>query len=382
MIKLSFTSILTALFMGLGFISGPESSRSDNPVIESEKLSFQVDTVVSGLKVPWGMAFLPDGDMLFTERKGELYRLTGEGEKIKIKGVPEVLAKSQGGLFDLELHPDYEENGWIYLSYAAPAEKGEEGEGANTKFIRAKLKDNTLVDQEVIFKASPNYDTKHHYGGRIEFDNDGYLFLSVGDRGGRDFVQDLSNNRGKIFRLHDDGSVPEDNPYVNVQGARPEIFTYGHRNPQGLAIHPETGEIWETEHGPKGGDELNIIRKGNNYGWPVITYGINYNGTIITEDTVKEGMEQPVTFWRPSIAPCGIDFVTSDLYGEWKGNLLVGSMSFRYLERVVIEDDKVVHKEKLLENIGRVRCVRQSPDGYIYVAIEGPGMIVRLKPVS
>jgi glucose/arabinose dehydrogenase len=369
------------LFSLLGFCQMNEPVFQGG-LIESEVLKFRVDTVVDDLKVPWAMVFTPDGDMIFTERGGELLVLEkGTAKPREISGVPAVRAKGQGGLLDLELHPQYEENGWLYLSYSAPFATGEEGEGANTALMRARVsEDYQLVDQEVLFKASPNYKKGQHFGGRIEFDREGYVYLSVGDRGGRDEVQSLANYRGKIYRLYDDGRIPTDNPFYNEPGAQKEIFSYGHRNPQGLAIHPETGEIWEHEHGPRGGDEINIVRKGHNYGWPVITYGINYNGTIITEDTVKEGMDQPVHFYRPSIAPCGMDFVDSDLYGEWKGNLLIGSLKFRYLKRVVLDGETVTHQETLLEGMGRVRAVRQAPDGYIYLALEGPGQIVRLIP--
>lgn len=353
-------------------------------VIQSEKLTFRVDTIAKDLGVTWGMAFLPNGDILFTEREGTL-RLIHDGQldPKPIGGVPEVKAKGQGGLFDLELHPNYAENGWIYLSFASPAKPGEEGEGANTEFIRARLKDHELVDQQRIFKGSPNYETNHHYGARIEFDREGYLYLSIGDRGGRDEVQTRANYRGRILRLNDDGSIPKDNPFINDPTAKPEIFSYGHRNPQGLSMNPTTGDIWEAEHGPQGGDEVNIIHGGRNYGWPVITYGINYDNTIITEEFARKGMEQPILYWKPSIAPCGIDFVESDLYGAaWKGNLLVSSMKFQYLNRCEVQNDRIVHEEKLLEGIGRIRVVRQSPDGYIYVGVEGPGMIVKLVPIA
>ena len=351
------------------------------PLIETEQLSFRVDTFLSDLKVPWAMAFLPNGDLLFTEREGDLHIVRdGKLYPSPIAGVPEVLAKGQGGLLDLELHPDYENNGWIYLSFASPSEEGEEGSGANTEVIRVRLQGNRLTDHEHIFKASPNYDTRHHYGGRIEFDEAGYLYLTVGDRGGRDEVQDLSNHRGKVIRLHDDGRVPADNPFVGVEGAQPEIFSYGHRNPQGMDRHPETGELWAHEHGPKGGDELNIVRAGRNYGWPVISYGINYDGTIFTEDTAREGMEQPITYWVPSIGPCGMTFVNSRKYEDWQGDILVGSLSFRYLVRCELEGNTVTEKEVMLENLGRVRAIEEGPDGLIYIAVEGPGMIVRLIP--
>ena len=354
-------------------------------IIQSEKMSIRADTVLSGLNSVWSMAFLPDGSILFNEKKGEL-RLFQDGklDPRPIGGLPEVRYKGQGGLLDIELHPNYAENGWIYLSYAEPTQSGEEGPkgGGNTVFIRAKLQNHRLVQIEKIFNAQPNYNKNQHFGGRIEFDREGYVYLSVGDRGGRDEVQSLSNHRGKVFRLHDDGRIPADNPFVNREGAKPEIFTYGHRNPQGLAIHPTTGEIWEHEHGPKGGDEVNIIRKGNNYGWPRITYGINYNGTRITKDTAKAGMEQPVVYWRPSIAPCGMDFLTSDRYPQWKGNLFVGSLAFRYLKRCEVQNNRITHQEEILKNIGRVRVVREAPDGYLYIGTEAPGMIVRIQPVG
>ena len=381
MLKLS---ILPMIAIAAIFFFNPfEKTASFPPIIESENLRFKIDTVLSDLEVPWAMAFLPNGDMLFTEREGQLRLLKKNGQlhPDPIENVPSVKARGQGGLLDLELHPDYENNGWIYISYSSPKKSSESGDGANTEFIRAKLQNHQLTDIQSIFKASPNYSKSQHYGGRIEFDRAGYLYLAIGDRGGRDQAQDLNTYRGKVLRLHDDGRIPKDNPFLNRSDAHPEIFTYGHRNPQGLDRHPTTGKIWEHEHGPRGGDELNIIEKGNNYGWPVITYGVNYSGTKITDETHRDGMEQPITYWKPSIAPCGMSFVTSDRYPGWKGNILVGSLSFRYLERVELKGNKVVHQEKLLENIGRIRAIEESPDGYIYVAIEARGMIIRLLPV-
>ncbi|WNJ21345.1 PQQ-dependent sugar dehydrogenase [Pontibacter sp. G13] len=359
------------------------SLHAQNPQPKTAEVSISVDTLVSDLICPWGMAFLPNGDLLFSERGGTL-RVIKEGklDPTPISGVPKVKAKGQGGFFDLALHPDFEENGWIYLTYAAPMEKGETGEGANTALMRARLENHALVDQEVLFKASPNYRKSHHYGGRIAFDHQGYLYLTIGDRGGRPEAQSLDKYRGKIIKLTDEGQIPSDNPFVNQPQALPEIYSYGHRNPQGLAVHPETGALWEHEHGPQGGDEINVVQAGANYGWPEITYGINYDNSIITKDTAKTGMEQPILYWRPSIAPCGMDFVASNRYGPWKGDLLVGSLKFRRLHRVILSGDNVVGEEQLLENIGRVRCVKQAPDGYIYLAIEGPGMIVKLIPES
>ncbi|GAB4416305.1 MAG: PQQ-dependent sugar dehydrogenase [Bacteroidia bacterium] len=373
------TIALMALLAVLGFRSTRQQPVGGD--VESEELNFRVDTLLTGLKVPWGMAFLPNGDMLFTERKGEVYLYSqGKLNPKPIAGVPEVLAKGQGGLFDIQLHPNYTENGWIYLAFSSPAEEGEEGKGSNTALMRVRLKDHSFYDHELLFKASPNYETNHHYGGRIAFDKAGYLYLSVGDRGGHEEVQDLKVQRGRIFRLYDDGRIPEDNPFVGQDSVFAGTFSYGHRNPQGMVLNPWTGEIWAHEHGPKGGDELNIVRAGLNYGWPAICFGINYDGTILTPDTARAGMEQPITYWVPSIGPCGMDFVTHERYGAWKGDVLVGSMSFRYLVRCEVDGNSITHREILLNGIGRVRAITQAPDGYIYIATEGPGMILRLVP--
>ena len=249
--------------------------------------------------------------------------------------------------------------------------------------MRARLNGNKLVDQQVIFRGDHDNDRSHHYGCKLAFDDKGHLFFGIGDRGQHyDFPQNLNNTNGKIHRINDDGSIPKDNPFVNTKGAVASIYSYGHRNPQGTSINPLTGELWESEHGPRGGDEINLIEPGKNYGWPVISYGINYNGTILTELTEKEGMEQPIHYWTPSIAPCGMTFLTGDKYKKWRNNLFVGSLRFQYLERVVINGHAVTHTEKLLQGIGRVRNVVIGPDGLIYVATETPGKIVRLVPVE
>ena len=338
--------------------------------------SFDLQPVVEGLNIPWGMAFLPDGSLLVTEKEGNLIHVKNNSKTI-IKGVPEVYLRGQGGLLDIALHPNYKDNGWIYLTYALADGQGSAG---NTALMRAKIDNNTQVSHELLYKATPNTTKGVHFGSRITFDNDGYLYFSIGDRGDHDLnPQDLSRDGGKIYRLHDDGQIPVDNPFFNTSDAKKAVYSYGHRNPQGMIKHPETGAIWTHEHGPKGGDEINIIKKGKNYGWPIITYGINYSGTPITDVTEMEGMEQPLYYWVPSIAPSGMAFVTSSVYPQWKGSLLVGSLSFQYLERLEIKDNKVVSREKLLVDIGRVRNVVQGPDGYIYVAIEGTG-IVKLVP--
>ncbi len=354
---------------------------AENPVVNSEEFKFVVDTVVSGLKVPWGLVFLPGGDMLISERAGTLHRYSNGKLSAPIEGLPSILARGQGGLLDLCLHPNYEENGWIYISYSSPSK--EKSGDSNTAIMRAKLKGNQLTDQQVIFEAKPLSDAHHHYGSKMVFDREGYLYFGVGDRGEHfEFPQELGNHNGKIHRIHDDGTIPKDNPFVNTKGAMSSIYSYGHRNPQGTAMHPETGEIWESEHGPKGGDELNLIKPGLNYGWPVISYGINYNGTVLTKLTEKEGLEQPLFYWKPSIAPCGMTFVSGNRYPKWKNNILLGSLSFEYLERVVMNGYKVTHREKLLEDIGRVRNVVMGTDGYIYVAIENPGKILRIMPLD
>jgi glucose/arabinose dehydrogenase len=317
------------------------------------------------------MAFLPDGSMLITEKSGKLIHFK-DGIKTNIEGVPDVYVRGQGGFMGLKLHPDYENNGWIYMTYASS--EGE-GDGGNTALARAKLSGTSLVDFEQLYKASPNTKRGQHFGSRIEFDDEGYLYFSIGERGERDVnPQDINRDCGKIYRLNDDGTIPSDNPFVDVENAKTAIFSYGHRNPQGMAKNPFTGAIWVNEHGPQGGDEINVIEKGKNFGWPVISYGINYNGTSFTDLTEKEGMEQPLFYWVPSIAPSGMAIVSSEEYPNWKGNVLVGSLKFKYLERLVLENNEVVKREKLFEDIGRVRDVVQAPDGFIYVAVEGKGI--------
>jgi len=354
------------------------AQEAENKVSTPEKIPFSAELFIDGLQIPWGMAFLPDGSLLITEKAGTLIHFKN-GTKTNISNVPAVYSRGQGGFLDVVLHPDYGNNGWIYFTYAS--EEGEE-KGGHTALMRAKLKDNSLYDNELLYKAGPNTTKGLHFGSRIAFDNDGYLYFSIGERGARDVnPQDITKDGGKIYRLNDDGSIPQDNPFIGQDGAKTAAYSYGHRNPQGLVKHPETGEIWDHEHGPKGGDEINIIEKGANYGWPLITYGVNYSGTPITDKTEMEGMEQPIHYWVPSIAPSGMAFVTSNKYSGWNGSLLVGSLVFQYLERLTLDGNKVVSREKLLDGMGRVRDVRQGPDGLIYVSIEGKG-IYKLVPRS
>jgi len=351
-------------------------------IVASEVQKFTLDTVVRGLNVPWGMALLPNGDMLISERSGTLYRFSGGKIIEPVSGLPEIMPIGQGGLLDVALHPDYPTNGWIYFSYSALSEGGSRPTG-NTAIMRARLDGTMLIDREVLFTGEPATDRNYHFGCKIAFDGKGHIFFGIGDRGQHfDFPQKLDNHNGKIHRLNDDGSIPDDNPFVNTPGAMASIWSYGHRNPQGTCFDPLTGELWVSEHGPRGGDELNLIRPGVNYGWPVISYGINYDGTVLTPDKEKAGLEQPVFQWTPSIGPCGMTFVTGNRYPNWKNNILLGSLPLKHLERVVLENNRVTHREELLKGIGRVRNVVMGPDGYIYIAVETPGYIFRLMPVE
>jgi glucose/arabinose dehydrogenase len=326
------------------------------------------------VEVPWGMVFLPNGSLLYTEKEGKLIRFQ-YGKKHEILGLPETYVRGQGGLMGIALHPNFEQNKRIYFAMAI---SNNDKSGGNTGLYSATLVGNSLEDVRLLYKAVP--DTKKGVGSRIVFDADGYLYFSIGDRGERDVnPQDITRDNGKIYRLHDDGSIPKDNPFVGVANAKEAIYSFGHRNPQGLIVHPETAAIWEHEHGPKGGDEINIIEAGKNYGWPKITYGKNYSGTTITDDRALPGMEQPFYYWVPSIAASGMAFVTGEKYPEWKGDLLVGSLKKTYVERLQIRNNKVVAREKIADGIGRVRDVIVGPYGFIYIAVEYEG-IYRIKP--
>ena len=329
---------------------------------------YRLETVVNNLSNPWGMTWLPDGSMLITEKSGDLIHFKN-GEKTEVKNVPDVYNRGQGGLLDIEIHPKYSENGWIYITYASTEGSSK---GGNTALMRCKLKDNALINIEKLYKAEPNTTRGQHFGSRIEFDNEGFLYFSIGERGERDVnPQDISRDCGKIYRLNDDGSIPNDNPFINDKKAKKAIFTYGNRNTQGMAKHPVTGDIWSHEHGPKGGDEINIVKKGANYGWPVVSFGVNYSGSKFTEETERPDMEGPIFYWTPSIAPCGMAFVTGNVYPDWKGHLLVGSLKFNYVELLRLDGNKVISREKIAEDVGRVRNVKMGPDGYIYIAVEG-----------
>jgi aldose sugar dehydrogenase len=377
-IPLLFTLSLASLFIACS--NNEKETVQEQPKDESDSIptaaNFVVDTITNELDVPWGLAFLPDGRILITEKSGDI-RIVENGKLLeeKIQGVPEVHDQGQGGLLDIQLHPDYENNGWLYLTYAKPVQGG-----AVTALARAKLNGNRLVELKEIFVTNPVVNSSHHFGSRVAFDNDGYLFVTVGERGTKENAQELSNDYGKVHRLMDDGSIPEDNPFVDSANAEPSIWSYGHRNEQGLYFDTDSGILWEHEHGPKGGDELNIVEKGKNYGWPVITYGIDYDGSTISEISEKEGMEQPVHYWVPSIAPSGLTMAKGDLFPGWKGNLFIGALAHRQLTRVVLDGNEFKEKEILLKDVGRVRAVKEGPDGHIYVAVEGPGMLLKLSP--
>jgi glucose/arabinose dehydrogenase len=340
---------------------------------------FRLTTIAQGLEHPWGMAFLPGGGILVTERPGRL-RLIEQGRLVAepIAGLPAIDAEGQGGLLDLALHPRYAENGWLYLAFSA---RGAGGLG--TEVVRGRLQGMRLTAIEPLFKVAKKSRGGRHFGSRLLFDNAGYLYITLGERGDGERAQRLDDHAGSLIRLHDDGRIPHDNPFVGKVGARPEIFSYGHRNPQGLALHPQTGEVWSHEHGPQGGDEINIIRPGHNYGWPVITYGVNYGwGTKIGEGTHKEGMAQPHHYWVPSIAPSGMTFYNGDKFPHWRGNLFVGALKSQLLVRLELEGERVVREERLLTGeVGRIRDVRQGPDGYLYLLTdEQKGKLLRLEP--
>lgn len=364
------TSFLIALF----FITQLGCAQDNPPYIETpEQIDYSYEVVVDGIDIPWGMAFINFEEMLVTEKSGILYHVKN-GKKTEITGLPPIYVRGQGGLLDVALHPNFSENNTIYMTLAANTEGDEEG--GNTSLYSATLKESELSNVTLLYKASPNSKKGQHWGSRIVFDQEGHVFFGVGDRGNREVnPQDLSRDGGKIYRLNLDGSIPEDNPFVNEPGAKKAIFSYGHRNPQGMTIHPQTGDLWENEHGPQGGDEINIIKSGVNYGWPEITYGINYSGTPITDKTSDPNMAQPFYYWVPSIAPSGMAFSTSGIYKDWEGDLFVGSLRFEYLERLVIEKNQVVKREKVLDKIGRVRNVVEGPDGYLYLGVEGKGIL-------
>jgi len=353
--------------------------------LETLDYDLNVEIFAEGLEIPWAIDFVDANTALITERPGRLRVVkNGNLQSDPVKNTPQVLNEGQGGLMDVAIDPDYATNGWIYLAYSHVLDHITEGKRppAMTRLERGKITNNTWTDSEIIFEAPHETyrTTRHHYGCRIVFDPDGYLYFSIGERGSAEHAQDFTRPNGKVHRIHRDGSIPQNNPFMNEEKAMKSIYSLGNRNIQGMAIHPETGKLWVTEHGPMGGDELNLIEAGKNYGWPIITYGLNYNGTVITEETHKPGLEQPILFWKPSTAVCGLDYYTGDLFKKWKNKLLVGALKYEEVRLLDIEGERVMHQEIIVKGQGRVRDVSTGPDGAIYVVLNKPGTVLRLTP--
>ncbi len=346
----------------------------------SQHYELRLTTVAEGLEHPWSLTWLPDGRMLVTEREGRLRIVASDGTlSAPVAGLPKIADVGQGGLLDVLVDPDFATSRTIYVSFSEPG-----AGGAGTAVARAVLNGNRLDDLTILFRQTPKSGGGRHFGSRLVLARDGTLFVTVGERGESERAQDTTVNRGQVVRIMRDGSIPADNPFVGREGHRPEIWSYGHRNPQGAALHPETAELWLHEHGAAGGDEVNIARAGRNYGWPVIAYGRHYWGGKIGEGTHKAGMEQPIHYWDPSIAPSGMAFYTGDRFPAWRGNLLVGALKYQLLVRLVLDGEQVVEEERVLTDLGeRIRDVRQGPDGYIYLLTdEGDGRILRLEPAD
>lgn len=363
-------------------IAATPAARAEEIYSSKAGVKFRVVEVAAGLSNPWSLAFLPGGDMLVTERPGRL-RLIRGGERLErqpITGLPKIAARGQGGLLDVAVHPKFADNKLIYFSYA-----GEGEGGVGTDVARAKLNGDRLEDAELVFSVAPKTSGSNHFGSRLLFAPDGNLFITLGERFSyRDQAQNLGNHLGKIVRIRDDGSIPPDNPFKDQANARPEIYSYGHRNSQGIALRPGTKEIWANEHGPRGGDELNLLKPGANYGWPKITYGINYDGSAISEKREAPGMEQPTAFWAPSIAPSGMAFYDGDKIPAWKGDLFIGALATVHLRRVRLDGQRVVEQEVLLDGLHeRIRDVRSGPDGFLYLVTDDArnGRVLRLEPM-
>jgi glucose/arabinose dehydrogenase len=372
-LKYFFLSCFALVFYNATFL--PEVTLANDPEIT-------VTTIVTGNDVIWGMELLPNGDLIYGEKKGKIYIKRGE-QTIPLEGFPAVKSGGQGGFMDLKAHPNYVKNGWIYATFTSlVAEKDSE-----VKLVRFKVKNDKIQNVENIFATGGGNTFNNHYGSRIAFDKNNYLFVSIGEGGGSSLggpnstnknAQDTKLNWGKVHRMKDNGDVPSDNPLLPGNTKPTTIFSYGHRNPQGLTLNPQTGDIWETEHGPKGGDEINIISKGVNYGWPTYSIGINYNGTTVSNDHKAEGIKEPIFTWTPSIGVCGISFINSDNFKSWNGNFLATGLAGQKLYRFVIKDNKVVEENIWMEKMGRFRNVIQGSDGAIYISLEGPGRILKV----
>jgi aldose sugar dehydrogenase len=383
--QIAYLSLLVVLMVGTpAALSQPPTQSKELLRAGPPSAAFHTRDLLTNLRHPWAMAWLPSGDMLITERDGQLRRISKDFKQVSppISGLPESLVvNGQGGLLDVAVHPNYEKNGWIYLSFVEGQSKGSSVSG--TALIRARLQDNRLVNIEPLFSMQPKSRGGRHFGGRIVFDKKGFLFLTLGDRGDEERAQAINDHAGTVIRLHDDGRVPSDNPLAGQSGTPSEVFSRGNRNIQGAAIHPISGELWAHEHGPQGGDEVNIIRSGRNYGWPTITYGVNYvTGTRIGEGTQKQGLEQPLHVWVPSIAPSGMAFYSGKAFPGWTNSVLIGALRGQALIRLELKGDRVIREERLLANqVGRIRDVRVGPDGLVYLLTDAPdGKLVRLEP--
>jgi glucose/arabinose dehydrogenase len=375
---------LTLVLVAAAVMPAAHAAAQDR-VFETEKHKVRVTTVASGLEHPWGIAFLPDGAILVTERAGRLRLIRGgELDPRLVEGVPEVAARGQGGLLDVAVHPRFAETRLVYLSYAGPGPGGAGTEVARGRLVDGRLVDGRLEDVERILAVEPKSGGGRHFGSRLLFGPDGHLYVSAGERGEPDRAQALDDMAGTVLRLTDDGGVPPDNPFVGRAGARPEVYSYGHRNPQGLALDPDSGRIWEAEFGPLGGDEVNVIRPGANYGWPVITYGKSYAGFPIGEGTAKPGMAQPAKYWVPSISPSGMAFYSGAAFPGWRGNLFLAALGARALVRLELDGERVTHEERLLDGLGaRLRHVAQGPDGSLFVLTDArDGAVLRLDPAQ
>lgn len=394
MTRLLLTASLSVLFAACQEASAGKNEQLDEPIIQTQ--SFEAEKTVApivevpsvqeqvkiedwakNLREPWGIQFIADNTALITEKRGKLWQVTPEN-RLEIEGIPDSVDHRQGGLLDVATDPDYSENGWIYLSFSHA--DADDRKKLMTKIVRGKIENGQWSEEQSLFQArAEDYlNSGHHFGSRITFDDKGHLYFGIGDRGKMDMAQDLTKPNGKIHRIMRDGSIPKDNPFIGVKGAYPSIYSYGNRNPQGTIVHPETGVVWETEHGPRGGDELNVIKSGVNYGWPKISYGINYSGTILTPHTALPGMAQPISQWTPSIAVCGLDVYTGDLFPEWKGRLMAGALAYQTVRLIDVEGENYVSEVTLIQDKGRVRDVTTGPDGAIYVAL--PTRIVRISP--
>ncbi|MDX1597621.1 MAG: PQQ-dependent sugar dehydrogenase [Marinobacter sp.] len=377
MIRMAAAFTLTAT--ALGCLA--QTAVADGDTFTSDNANFRLETIATGLAHPWSIAFLPDGSQLVTEREGRLRRIEdGELQSQPIQGLPELVVSGQGGLLDIILHPDFETNQTLFLSYSHKISR----KGMTTRVARATLDGNALSDVEVIFEALPRGTASHHFAGRMAFDRDDNLYIAVGDRGRKDRAQDTSDDAGGVHRLTTNGDPAPGNPFIDESSGNDTLYTYGNRNIQGMTIHPTTGEIWSHEHGPRGGDEINIIRAGNNYGWPKVTYGIGYSGAIISDKTTMEGVTDPLHYWDPSIAPSGMAFYTGDRFPEWKGDLFVGALKMRKLVRLSMENETVKEEEDLLQDLGeRIRDVRMGPDGVLWLLTDSTdGKVYRLVPLE